>query len=89
MLTFGVVFETPMAILALIGTGLVKPKTLRKNFKYAILVILIVAAVITPPDVVSQLLIAVPLIVLFYGSILAGQLIFRRKLKAAQELENE
>ena len=88
MLTFGVVFETPMAILALIGTGLVKPKTLRKNFKYAVLVILIVAAVITPPDVVSQLLIAAPLMILFYGSILAGQLIFRRKLKEAEELEN-
>ena len=76
------------AILALIGTGLVKPKTLRKNFKYAVLVILIVAAVITPPDVVSQLLIAAPLMILFYGSILAGQLIFRRKLKEAEELEN-
>ena len=88
MITFGVVFETPMAILALIGTGLVKPKTLRKNFKYAVLVILIVAAVITPPDVVSQLLIAAPLMILFYGSILAGQLIFRRKLKEAEELEN-
>ena len=89
MITFGVIFETPMAMLALIGTGLVKPKTLKKNFKYAVLIILIIAAVITPPDVVSQILIAAPLMVLFYGSILAGQFVFRRRLAEAEELEME
>ena len=66
-----------------------KPKTLKKNFKYAVLIILIIAAVITPPDVVSQILIAAPLMVLFYGSILAGQFVFRRRLAEAEELEKE
>lgn len=49
MLIFGVIFETPIVLVALTGVGLVKPKTLQKNFKYVVLIILIVAAVITPP----------------------------------------
>lgn len=58
MLIFGVIFETPIVLVALTGVGLVKPKTLQKNFKYVVLIILIVAAVITPPDVTSQVLVA-------------------------------
>ena len=87
MLTFGIIFETPVAMAALTGTGLVKPKTLKKNFKYVVLIILIIAAVITPPDVTSQILISVPLMVLFYGSILLCQILFRRKLREAEEAE--
>ncbi len=86
MLTFGVIFETPVVMAALTGAGLVKPKTLRKNFKYVVLLILIVAAVITPPDVTSQILVAVPLMVLFYGSILLCQILFRRKLREKEKM---
>ena len=70
MLIFGVIFETPIVLVALTGVGLVKPKTLQKNFKYVVLIILIVAAVITPPDVTSQVLVAIPLMILFYASII-------------------
>ena len=54
MLIFGVIFETPIVLVALTGVGLVKPKTLQKNFKYVVLIILIVAAVITPPSTVPR-----------------------------------
>lgn len=89
MLTFGVIFETPIVMIALTSIGLVKPKTLKKNFKYAVLVILTVSAIITPPDVTSQILVAVPLMVLFYASILLCQLLFRRKLARAEAEEAE
>lgn len=87
MMTFGFVFETPIVLITLTSIGLVNPSFLQKNFKYVILAILVVAAIITPPDVTSQILVAVPLMVLFYGSILLCKLIFRRKLarEAAEE----
>ena len=87
MLTFGIIFETPIVMIALTSLGLVKPKTLKKNFKYVVLIILTVAAIITPPDITSQILVAVPLMVLFYVSILLCQLLFRRKLARAEAEE--
>ncbi len=87
MVTFGLIFETPILLLALTGLGLVRPKTLKKNFKYVVLIILIVAAIITPPDVTSQILAGVPLMVLFYASILLCQVVFRRKLAREEEEE--
>ena len=85
MLIFGVIFETPIVLVALTGVGLVKPKTLQKNFKYVVLIILIVAAVITPPDVTSQVLVAIPLMILFYASIILCKILFRRKLAEQEE----
>ena len=81
MVTFGTLFETPVVLVAITGLGLVKPQTLQKNFKYVILIILTVAAIITPPDVTSQVLVAVPLIVLFYASIILCKIIFHHRLK--------
>lgn len=85
MLIFGVIFETPIVLVALTGVGLVKPKTLQKNFKYVVLIILIVAAIITPPDVTSQILVAIPLMILFYASIILCKILFRRKLAEQEE----
>lgn len=87
MVTFGIVFETPIVLMLLTAMGAVRPKTLQKNFKYVVLVILIVSAVITPPDVTSQVLMAVPLMVLFYLSILLCRLLFHRKLARAEREE--
>lgn len=89
MITFGIIFETPIVLVALTSAGLVKPQFLQKNFKFVVLVILAVSAVITPPDVTSQVLVAVPLMVLFYASIILCKILFRRKLakEAAEEAE--
>lgn len=85
MITFGVVFETPIILMLLTAIGAVRPKTLQKNFKYVVLIILILSAVITPPDITSQILMAVPLMILFYLSILLCRLLFRRKLAKLEE----
>lgn len=87
MITFGIVFETPIVLILLTSMGIVRPKTLQKNFKYAVLIILTVSAVITPPDITSQILMAVPLMILFYLSILLCRLLFRRKLAQADREE--
>jgi sec-independent protein translocase protein TatC len=71
-LAFGIAFETPVAIVLLIHTGFVTPKQLRDNRGYVIVGCFVVAAVLTPPDVVSQFLLAVPTYLLFEIGILAG-----------------
>jgi sec-independent protein translocase protein TatC len=68
-LASGIVFELPVIVFFLSKIGLITPSFLRRNRKYAIIVILIVAAIITPPDVFSQLLVSVPLLFLYELSI--------------------
>jgi len=78
MLVFGLAFQTPTAIFFLNRTGLVSLKTLSNSRKYVILVIVIVAAMVTPPDVVSQIALAVPLYALFEMGILLSYLAGRK-----------
>ena len=69
LLAFGLLFQWPALILFLSRMGVVSSKTLAKNRKYAILGIFVAAAVLTPPDLVSQILLAGPLLVMYEGSI--------------------
>lgn len=69
LLAFGVIFETPLVLVFLGRLGVVTSKGLRKKRKYAILIMFVVAAIFTPPDVVTQILMAVPLVALFEISI--------------------
>ncbi|HNS19360.1 MAG TPA: twin-arginine translocase subunit TatC [Sedimentisphaerales bacterium] len=72
MLVFGIAFQTPIAIFILVRTGLVSIATLRRVRTYVILGIFIVAAIATPPDVVSQISLAIPLYALYeLGIVLA------------------
>lgn len=64
-LASGIVFELPVLIYLLSKLGIITPGFLRKNRKYAIIIILIVAAIITPPDIFSQILVSLPLIALY------------------------
>jgi len=73
-LVFGMVFQLPLIILLLTKTGIVKPQTLAKNRKYAILVIFIISAILTPPDVITQCLMAIPLIGLYELSIFLSKI---------------
>ena len=70
MFVFGIAFQTPTAIFFLNKTGLVSIDTLSKSRKYVLLAIFIVAAFATPPDVVSQITLAIPLYLLFELGIL-------------------
>ena len=68
-LPFGLVFQLPVVIYALARVGLITGDGLRRNRRYAVLAILTVAAVLTPPDVVSQILMAIPMYGLYEVSI--------------------
>lgn len=65
LLAFGVIFELPIVMVLLSRFGLVKVSFMKKNRKYFILVIFIVAAILTPPDIISQVLLGIPMTILF------------------------
>jgi sec-independent protein translocase protein TatC len=72
MLVFGIAFQTPIAVFILVRTGLVGLPALRRARKYVLLGIVVVAAIATPPDVISQISLAIPLYGLFeLGMVLA------------------
>jgi sec-independent protein translocase protein TatC len=78
LLAFGLVFEFPVVLLLLTKIGVIDSKKLARQRKYAILLIFIFAAVITPPDVISQVLLALPLIGLYEISILLAKFFGKR-----------
>ena len=71
----GAVFELPIFIFFLAKVGLVTPSFLRKNRKYTLVIILILSAIITPPDIFSQLLISLPLLLLYEISIYVSKFV--------------
>ena len=85
ILAFGISFLLPVLLLLLNRAGIVSRKQLAGMRRYVIVAITAVAAVITPPDVVSQLMLLVPLILLFEGSLLLMRLGERREAKHAAQ----
>lgn len=82
ILAMGLVFETPILIFFLSRLGIVTPKFLLKNFKYAVVLIFIIAAVITPtPDMVTQAALAVPMILLYLLGIAISFVFGKRREK--------
>ncbi len=79
LLAFGLVFQIPVVIFFLTKLGIVTPRLLMKQQKVAIVIIFIVAGILTPPDVISQLLMAGPLLVLYEISILGSILAARTR----------
>ncbi|MDD4650068.1 MAG: twin-arginine translocase subunit TatC [Desulfoplanes sp.] len=85
LIAFGVIFELPLFIFFLARLGLVTSAGLRKKRKYAVLGAFIVAAVLTPPDVVSQALMAAPLVVLYEVGIWVAYFFGKEKKAAADK----
>jgi len=77
----GLFFELPIIIYFLTKLGLVTPNFLRKYRKYAIVILLIVAAIVTPPDVVSQITVAIPMLMIYEASIFLSVFVEKKKLK--------
>ena len=77
-LATGILFELPVLILFLTKAGIVTPKFLKKYRKHAFIIIMIVAAIITPPDILSLLLVTFPLWLLFEASIAVSARIYRK-----------
>ncbi|WP_155314260.1 twin-arginine translocase subunit TatC [Desulfosarcina ovata] len=84
LLAFGLVFELPLVITFLARLGIVSVPFLKKNRKYAILLFFVGAAILTPPDVVTQMMMALPLMLLYEISIV-GARIFGKPKAAPQE----
>ncbi len=87
LFAFGVVFEMPLILIFLGRLGIVTAQGLRKQRKYAILIMFVGAAIFTPPDVVSQILMAIPLMILYEISVFMVAL--AQKKKAAKEAAME
>ena len=75
---FGICFELPVVLLLLTKSGILTPDDLAKKRKYSILIAFVIAAILTPPDVISQILLALPIIVLYELSILLSKISFKK-----------
>ncbi len=86
---FGLVFELPVVSVLLTSLGLIRAEWLIKARKVMIVVIFLLAAIITPPDVVSQIMVAVPMIALYELSILLSRLVGKRRKKKDDPKEQQ
>ncbi|MBW1616450.1 MAG: twin-arginine translocase subunit TatC [Deltaproteobacteria bacterium] len=86
LLAFGVCFELPLVLTALAKLGIVTTSFLKKNRKYALLLFFVASAILTPPDIISQVMLAIPLALLYELSIL-GAKIFGKKKEDNKEKE--
>ena len=75
---FGICFELPVLLLLLTKSGIMTPEDLANKRKYAILISFVIAAILTPPDVISQVLLALPMIALYEFSILLSKFNYKK-----------
>ena len=81
----GIMFELPIVIYFLTKVGLVTPEILKKYRKIALVIVLILSAIITPPDVASQIVVSVPVLVLYQISIYISKVVLKREAKKAKQ----
>lgn len=89
VLASGLIFELPVLAYFLTKVGLITPEFMKKYRKHSLVVILAMSAIITPPDVFSQVLVAVPLIILYEVGIFISRRIIKTQEKEAAQQENE
>ena len=80
-LASGIVFELPILVYFLSKVGLVNPRFLKKYRRHSLIVILTLAAIITPPDIISQILVAIPLVLLYELGISISRRIEKKEAK--------
>jgi sec-independent protein translocase protein TatC len=81
----GLVFELPVAVYFLSKLGMLTPAFMKEYRKYAIVIILVIAAVITPPDVVSQIIVTIPLWILYEISIIISGRVQKERIRKEKE----
>jgi sec-independent protein translocase protein TatC len=89
LLLTGLVFEMPVITTFLARIGVLKPDWLSRKRSIAIILAFVAAAIITPPDPITQILLAVPLIILYELSIFLAKIVYRRRQQAAEQAAGE
>jgi sec-independent protein translocase protein TatC len=89
VLASGLIFELPIFAFFLTKIGIITPKFLKTYRRYAIVIIFVVAAIITPPDVFSQTLVAIPMLGLYEISIIVSKVVYRGKQKAHDDFMSD
>lgn len=86
---FGIAFQLPVALTLMARAGLVSSDSLKRQRKYAIVAVFVGAAILTPPDVISQVGLALPILVLYEVSILLARLMERKRAEREAEEDEE
>ena len=86
---FGVLFELPVVMMFLTSLGIINPYVLSKIRKYAYFVLIVIAILISPPDIMSDFLVAVPLIFLYEISVSFSKIVYKRKPKKEKQWQEE
>ena len=86
---FGVAFEVPVAVVLLVITGIVDVKKLAENRGYVLIGIFVIAAILTPPDALSQCIMAIPMYALYEGGLVMARVMQRMRRETAEAAEKE
>ena len=82
VLASGLIFELPIIVYFLTKVGLVTPEIMVKYRKFALVIVLILSAIITPPDIASQIIVAIPIIILYQISIYISKFVMKKELNS-------
>ncbi|TLY57100.1 MAG: twin-arginine translocase subunit TatC, partial [Gammaproteobacteria bacterium] len=86
---FGVAFEVPVAVVLLVITGIVRLEKLKENRGYVLIGIFIIAALLTPPDAISQCTMAIPMYLLYEGGLIMARILSRMKREGSESSQAE